>query len=392
MTPKELIAQGGLYFEKIQNGMTDYQWESRFFSPQMAEEYLRKLWRENGKDNSFVDCYFPFLEEESKERVLSVLDGRQQEYLNSLTFEKGDFLTVLDEELLSIAVALIDKEMLFFSFYFTKNPCTVWGNYKQEYLIFTKKEECKKGERHMRIFAHRGFSGRYPENTMLAFKKAYAEGCDGIELDVQLTKDDIIVIMHDETVDRTTSNGHGNLRDYTYKELCKFDCCGKFPGKYSFQRIPTLREYLEWVKKTDLITNIELKNSVYYYEGLEEKVISMVKDMDMENRVIFSSFNHISVLKCKKMMPEIPAGFLMETRMDNMGTFARENNVEFYHPDKEYLDKKLIQDCRSRGIGINVWTVNKKKDIKQMDKWKVDGIFTNYPDRANKLRKQGVIS
>jgi glycerophosphoryl diester phosphodiesterase len=92
------------------------------------------------------------------------------------------------------------------------------------------------------------------------------------------------------------------------------------------------------------------------------------------------------------MMPEIPAGFLMETRMDNMGTFARENNVEFYHPDKEYLDKKLIQDCRSRGIGINVWTVNKKKDIKQMDKWKVDGIFTNYPDRANKLRKQGVIS
>ena len=113
----------------------------------------------------------------------------------------------------------------------------------------------------MKIFAHRGFSGEYPENTMLAFRKAYETGCDGIELDVQLTKDGVPVIMHDETIDRTT-DGKGNLRDYTYEQLCRFDCSGKFAGKYGFQQIPTLREYLEWVKDTGLITNIELKNSV----------------------------------------------------------------------------------------------------------------------------------
>ncbi|NCB91112.1 MAG: glycerophosphodiester phosphodiesterase [Clostridia bacterium] len=244
----------------------------------------------------------------------------------------------------------------------------------------------------MRIFAHRGFSGKYPENTMLAFKKAYAEGCDGIELDVQLTKDDVIVIMHDETIDRTTRDGHGNIRDYTYAELCKFDCCGRFPGKYSFQKIPTLREYLEWVAKTELITNIELKNSVYYYEQLEEKVVEMVKEFHMEERIIFSSFNHVSVLKCKKMLPQVPAGLLMETRMDNMGGFAKENGVEAYHPDLSYLSKDLVKDCHNRGIKVNVWTVNKKKDMKQMDKWKVDGVFTNYPDKAKKLKKQGIIA
>ena len=89
-------------------------------------------------------------------------------------------------------------------------------------------------------------------------KKAEEVGCYGIELDVQLTKDDEIVIMHDETIDRTTS-GTGNIRDYTYQELCLVDCYGKFEGKYDFQRIPTLREYLTWVKDTGLVTNIELK-------------------------------------------------------------------------------------------------------------------------------------
>ena len=195
----------------------------------------------------------------------------------------------------------------------------------------------------MKVFAHRGFSGKYPENTMLAFKKAAEVGCYGIELDVQLTKDDEIVIMHDETIDRTTS-GTGYIRDYMYRELCLVDCYGKFEGEYEFQRIPTLREYLTWVKDTGLVTNIELKNSVYYYEHLEEKVIDMVREFGMEDRVIFSSFNLVSINKCKK-----------------------------------------VQDCHAHGIGVNVWTVNKKDLMKQLNSWKVDGIFTNFPDRAKEL-------
>ncbi len=137
MTREELIKKGGIYFEKIQNGMTDYHWESRYFSPGKAADFIRQLWEKNGKENTFVDCYFPFLEEESQEMVLAALSLEQQEYLKKLKVGKDDLFLPLDDMLLSIAVMLNDKELLFFSFYFTKEPCTVWGNYKQEYVIFT---------------------------------------------------------------------------------------------------------------------------------------------------------------------------------------------------------------------------------------------------------------
>ena len=235
----------------------------------------------------------------------------------------------------------------------------------------------------MRVFAHRGFSGVYPENTMLAFQKAYEAGCDGIELDVQLTRDGIPVIMHDETIDRTTS-GKGNLRDYTYEELCQFDCYGKFPGKYGFQKLPTLQEYLEWVKETGLITDIELKNSVYYYRGLEEKVLALVDHYHLRGRILFSSFSHVSVLKCKQLAPEIPAGFLQEEELENVGWYSRDQQVEFYHPGKKILTKEQVKECHRLGVGVNVWTINKKKEIRKMIKWQVDGIITNYPDLVRK--------
>lgn len=140
MTPEQLKLKGGIYFERIQQGMSLYNWESQFFSPRMAENYLRKLWIENGPEDSFVDCYYPFLEEESQEKVLSVLSEEHQEYMRNLAKNQSDIMVPLDEDLLKIAVALNDTEMLFFTFYFTKNPCTIWGNYKQEYIIFSQKE------------------------------------------------------------------------------------------------------------------------------------------------------------------------------------------------------------------------------------------------------------
>ena len=108
-------------------------------------------------------------------------------------------------------------------------------------------------------FAHRGFSGKYPENTLLAFSKAIEEGVDGIENDVHLTKDGVLVVMHDELVDRTT-NGKGYIKDKTYEELAQLDASYIFK-EYGPQKVPTLREYLELVKDTDIITNIELKTT-----------------------------------------------------------------------------------------------------------------------------------
>ena len=115
----------------------------------------------------------------------------------------------------------------------------------------------------MKVFAHRGFSGRYPQNTMLAFQKALESGCDGIELDVQLTKDGEVVIIHDEYLDDLT-DFTGNVRDYTLGELKSCNAGGKWQEAYGFQPIPTFEEYCEWASGNSLITNVEIKSSVYY--------------------------------------------------------------------------------------------------------------------------------
>ena len=117
----------------------------------------------------------------------------------------------------------------------------------------------------------------------------------------------------------------------------------------------------------------------------------MVRRYHLEDRILFSTFNLVSAMKCKKLIPEIPVGFLMETQMDNIASLAHENEIEFYHPGMEVLTKEEIRKCHEKGIGVNVWTVNKKKHMKQMAEWEVDGIFTNYPDKAKKLKSQGII-
>ena len=240
----------------------------------------------------------------------------------------------------------------------------------------------------MKVFAHRGFSGEYPENTMLAFKKAVEAGCDGIELDVQLTKDLIPVIMHDEEVDRT-SDGKGRISDKTYWELSKLDCSypSKFEGKYGAQRIPLLEEYLKWMAEeaTHIVTNIELKNSVYYYGGMEKKVMEMVCKYDLEDRIILSSFNNASIVQCKLTTDWIAGGFLVEKFVENAGVYARECGVEYYHPNLKFLKEEHVRNCSENGIGVNVWTVNEEEDMRTMKKWGVNSIITNYPDRGRRI-------
>ena len=161
----------------------------------------------------------------------------------------------------------------------------------------------------MKNFAHRGFSGQYPENTMLAFKKAWEAGADGIELDVQMTKDGQVVVIHDEKVDRTT-NGSGNVRDLTLAELRKLDASYIYTGKMGVNPVPTFEEYCAWVAGTDLVTNIELKTGVYPYPGIEAKVWELIQKYHLENKVIISSFNHYSILRMKELAPELPYGLL----------------------------------------------------------------------------------
>lgn len=238
----------------------------------------------------------------------------------------------------------------------------------------------------VQIFAHRGFSGYYPENTMLAFQKVAEETvADGIELDIQLTKDGEIVIMHDEMLDRTT-NGSGWLKDHTLEELKMLSAGVNVKGFFPRQTIPTLREYFTWLKTTKLITNIELKTSYFEYEGIEEKLIAMVKEFGLEDQIWYSSFNHYTVARIKKLMPEAKCGLLTDTWLMNIGEYAASQGAASVNARTYFCAKEgVAADLHAHNIALQAWTPNDAEMMQELVDAGVDVLITNYPDIAAKV-------
>lgn len=233
--------------------------------------------------------------------------------------------------------------------------------------------------------AHRGFSGKYPENTLLAFQKAIETGADGIELDVHFTKDGELVVIHDETIDRTT-DGKGLVRDYTYEELSKIDASAGFKGVYGFNKIPTLREYFELVKPVDgFITNIELKTGIYEYPGIEEAVLKLIDEFDLRDRMIISSFNFFSVLRFKALAPDVKCGFLEGGWIADFGAYTKQHGIECVHPLYLSVTEQTAAEIKGNGIEINTWTVNDEESVKRLYLLGVESVITNYPDMAKKV-------
>lgn len=231
----------------------------------------------------------------------------------------------------------------------------------------------------MKNFAHRGFSGKYPENTMLAFEKAYEAGADGIELDVQLTKDGEVVIIHDESVDRTTDKT-GYVRDYTLEDLKALDASYVYIGKIGKNPIPTFREYCQWVKDKGLITNIELKTGVFEYDGIEKKVLDILQEYHLEDQVIISSFNHFSILRMKEIAPQLKYGLLSETWIIDAGKYTENLGIPCYHPLFRNLTKEVVEELKSHNIEINTYTVNTKEDVLDLYEKGIDIVIGNFPD------------
>ncbi|WP_029230701.1 glycerophosphodiester phosphodiesterase [Butyrivibrio sp. VCB2006] len=234
------------------------------------------------------------------------------------------------------------------------------------------------------VWAHRGASGYAPENTLPAFKMAADMGANGVELDVQLTKDGEIVVCHDEKIDRT-SNGAGFIRDYTLEELRKFDFCN---GNIAFEgtKIPTMEEVFDLLEPTGLTINIELKTGEYFYPGLEEKIVDLTRKKGWLGRVIFSSFNHYSIMKIKELEPEAKTGFLYADGTLNMPGYAAENQVDALHPafyNLQYPD--YMDDCNMFDIDVNVWTVNTDAALLKCREYGVNAVITNYPKKAIEL-------
>lgn len=232
--------------------------------------------------------------------------------------------------------------------------------------------------------AHRGASGDFPENTMLAFFSANDLGCDGIETDVQLTKDNVPVLIHDETVNRTT-NGNGFVKDYTYSELSKLDAGINFSHKFSCETVPTLDELLNFAKSENLILNLELKNSIINYPNLEEIVLSKINEYSLKDKIIISSFNHYSMKHFKDISPQVAVGLLYDLNLYHPEKYAKFVGVDALHPSFHSLNSKIVEDSHNQNIKINTYTVNTPQDMNAMLKLNVDGIITNYPGILKKI-------
>ena len=208
------------------------------------------------------------------------------------------------------------------------------------------------------IWGHRGASGYAPENTLPAFKMAADMGADGVELDIQMTKDGEIVVCHDETIN----------------------------SAYEGVKIPTMEEVFDLLEPTGLLINIEIKTGIVFYEKIEEKILELTKRKHLEDRVIYSSFNHYTVRRIKELNPEAKTGLLYGDGPIDMPGYGHRLGADALHPafyNLQYPD--FMEDSRKYGLDVNVWTVNSAAELRACREYGVNAVITNYPAKAREL-------
>lgn len=238
----------------------------------------------------------------------------------------------------------------------------------------------------MKIWAHRGCSQRYPENTLLAFEKAAEiDGLTGIELDIQLTKDNYMVVCHDERVDRTT-DGIGELRQYTLAELKKLRIDA---GNGKFEKIPTIEEVLDLLREklsTGLMLNIELKNSIFPYEELEEKIIDLVYLRGHEKQIVYSTFYAKSLQRIRKLDSNAELGILDRKASDCLYKLYGGCGADAIHPYWKEIDLSL-EDLKD--YTVRAWmsghlypekSTGTRLDLGALEQRGITDIFLNEPE------------
>ncbi len=233
--------------------------------------------------------------------------------------------------------------------------------------------------------AHRGAARQAPENTMASFSKACEIGADGFEFDVQLSRDGIPVVIHDEMLERTTGS-QGLVKDYTLSELQSLDAGGWFAQEFKGISIPTLEEVLDEFKSSKLLFNIELKSGIILYPGLEEAVLKMIADRKLEERTVLSSFNHYSLVTCRKINPEVRTGVLYMAGLYEPWNYARTLGCYSVHPLFYNLQiPDLVQGFKEHNLPIFAWTVNEEKYMKMMVMAEIEAIITDFPELLKDL-------
>lgn len=221
---------------------------------------------------------------------------------------------------------------------------------------------------------HRGACGYAPENTLASMQKAIELGVDGFEFDIQLSRDGIPVVIHDDSLERTT-NGKGLVSDYTLAELQKFDAGNG-------EKIPSLTDVINFAdKRCHLFIELKAENSV---KPVAEIIANSVKNLDWSyEQFCVVSFNHLQLMEMRALIPEIKTGALFVGIPVNLAAIAADAGAWSINPCIHHINQELVADAHARGLKVLVWTCNEPSEIAKAKSLGVDGIFSNFPDRIS---------
>ncbi|WP_044736511.1 glycerophosphodiester phosphodiesterase family protein [Geobacillus kaustophilus] len=238
----------------------------------------------------------------------------------------------------------------------------------------------------MVIYAHRGFSGCYPENTMIAFQKAYDYGAKALELDVQITKDGKIIVIHDEKIDRTT-NGKGFVKDFTVDQIKKLDAGSWFDQLYKDEKIPTLDEVIKWLSTIErkMIVNIELKSKEFSQRKILRELINVIEKCNfLKHHIVFSSFSIENLIELRNLDSDVSLALLLEWNKDysveEIMKLSEIVNAKYVHTDVRILQSDIV-NVLCNLTNVCVYTVNDQNIFKMAKSKGIFGIFTDFLDK-----------
>ncbi|MGO1923612.1 MAG: glycerophosphodiester phosphodiesterase [Jeotgalicoccus sp.] len=228
------------------------------------------------------------------------------------------------------------------------------------------------------VFAHRGAESITPENTEIAFNTALDYGARAIELDVQLTKDSVPVVVHDFKLKRYNKDAKLAVNQYTYDELQSIDVGKYFNEKFTGAKIPSLKEVLQFIPD-DILINIEIKNSPVVHIGIEKQVADLAAQYYNLNNIIVSSFDHTALLRTAECNRDIKLGFLIHYPMINTGKYVSMTGLNAFsvHPNKKITNAAFIEECHKYGLKVYPYTVKNQKEADRLTSLGADGFFTS---------------
>ena len=228
------------------------------------------------------------------------------------------------------------------------------------------------------VVGHRGASGYAPENTLASFELALEQGADAVEMDVHLSRDGAVVVIHDEHLDRTT-DGRGLVLQHTLAELRRLDAGTWFDPRFSGQRIPTLAEVLEWAAGRARVA-IEIKNGPLLYEGIEAKVVELLDRHGMRERALVISFDHHALRRVRDLDPAIATGVLYFGRPLDPTPLARAVGAQVHEPHWSIVTPEDVAVAHAAGLRVSTWATSDPDVLRQLVEVGVDGIATDHPD------------